>query len=243
MSEPILVTRALTKKYGGAAAVEGVDLYIEKGQIYGLLGRNGAGKTTIIRMLTAQTVPTSGEIELFGETGEKGISAARARVGAMVEIPSFYPYLTARENLRIYTTLLGLPEKNIDEALKIVRLDRPDGKRLSAYSLGMKQRFGIASAMLGFPKLLILDEPTNGLDPSGIQEMRELIRSLPERCGMTVIISSHILSEIDRIVDDIGIIANGELRYQGELERLHEIDEGKTLEEIFLDMTGKDLSL
>ena len=107
----------------------------------------------------------------------------------------------------------------------------------------MKQRFGIASAMLGFPKLLILDEPTNGLDPSGIQEMRELIQSLPERCGMTVIISSHILSEIDRIVDDIGIIANGELRYQGELERLHEIDEGKTLEEIFLDMTGKDLSL
>lgn len=124
MSEPILVTRALTKKYGGAAAVEGVDLYIEKGQIYGLVGRNGAGKTTIIRMLTAQTVPTSGEIELFGETGEKGISAARARVGAMVEIPSFYPYLTARENLEYYRRQRGIPgEACVDRALEQVGVD------------------------------------------------------------------------------------------------------------------------
>ena len=127
--------------------------------------------------------------------------------------------------------------------LKIVRLDRQEGKKTAAYSLGMKQRLGLASALLSFPKLLILDEPTNGLDPAGIQEMRELIRSLPGEYGMTVIVSSHLLSEIDQIVDDIGIIANGRMKYQGALGRLHEMGPGKSLEDIFLELTGKDMSL
>ena len=221
----------------------GLSFTVDAGEWVQVTGGNGAGKTTLLRLLTGLARPDGGEVYWQGEPLRRVRDSFHRSLLWIGHQPGIKTRLTARENLRIYTTLLGLPEKNIDEALKIVRLDRQEGKRLSAYSLGMKQRFGIASAMLGFPKLLILDEPTNGLDPSGIQEMRELIRSLPERCGMTVIISSHILSEIDRIVDDIGIIANGELRYQGELERLHEIDEGKTLEEIFLDMTGKDLSL
>ena len=149
----------------------------------------------------------------------------------------------AKENLKIYTTILDLSQKNIDEVLKIVRLDGQHNKKVSAYSLGMKQRLGIASALLSFPKLLILDEPTNGLDPAGIQEMRELIRSLPQKYGMTVIVSSHLLSEIDQIVNDIGIIANGKMMFQGTLNNLHQKDTNKTLEEIFLDLTGKETSL
>ncbi len=136
-----------------------------------------------------------------------------------------------------------MPDENIEEVLRIVSLDRQGKKKVSAYSLGMKQRLGLAAALLNFPKLLILDEPTNGLDPAGIQEMRELIRSLPEKYGMTVIISSHLLSEIDQIVDDIGIIANGKLKYQGSLNRLHEQDETKNLEEIFLSLTMDEVSL
>ena len=158
-------------------------------------------------------------------------------------MPSYYGHLTAKENLKIYTTILDLSQKNIDEVLKIVRLDGQHNKKVSAYSLGMKQRLGIASALLSFPKLLILDEPTNGLDPAGIQEMRELIRSLPQKYGMTVIVSSHLLSEIDQIVNDIGIIANGKMMFQGTLNNLHQKDTNKTLEEIFLDLTGKETSL
>ena len=136
-----------------------------------------------------------------------------------------------------------MPDSNIDEVLKIVRLDRQGNKKTSQFSLGMKQRLGLASALLAFPKLLILDEPTNGLDPSGIQEMRELVKSLPKKYGMTVIVSSHLLSEIDQLADDIGIIANGTMRYQGALSNLHETDKNKSLEQIFLDLTGKDISL
>ena len=136
-----------------------------------------------------------------------------------------------------------MPDSNIDEVLKIVRLDRQGNKKTSQFSLGMKQRLGLASALLAFPKLLILDEPTNGLDPSGIQEMRELVKSLPKKYGMTVIVSSHLLSEIDQLADDIGIIANGKMRYQGALSNLHETDKNKSLEQIFLDLTGKDISL
>ncbi len=158
-------------------------------------------------------------------------------------MPSYYGHLTAKENLKIYTTILDLSQKNIDEVLKIVRLDGQHNKKVSAYSLGMKQRLGLASALLSFPKLLILDEPTNGLDPAGIQEMRELIRSLPQKYGMTVIVSSHLLSEIDQIVNDIGIIANGKMMFQGTLNNLHQKDTNKTLEEIFLDLTGKETSL
>lgn len=165
------------------------------------------------------------------------------QTGSLIESPSYYGHLTGRENLEILQGLLRVPKENVEEVLRIVRLQNQGKKKVSAYSLGMKQRLGLAAALLNFPKLLILDEPTNGLDPAGIQEMRELIRSLPEKYGMTVIISSHLLSEIDQIVDDIGIIANGKLKYQGSLSRLHEEDETKTLEEIFLAMTMKEVSL
>ena len=185
-----------------------------------------------------------GEIDIFGKrVNSKNRIEILRDVGSLIETPSYYGHLTARENLKIISALLDVPDSNIDEVLKIVRLDRQHRKRVSQFSLGMKQRLGLASALLSFPRLLILDEPTNGLDPAGIQEMRELIRSFPERYGITVIISSHLLSEIDQIVDDIGIIANGKMMYQGALGLLHETDNSKTLEQIFLDLTGKEQSL
>lgn len=164
--DQIAATYGLTKRYKDFCAVSQLDMTVREGRIYGFLGPNGAGKSTTLKMLLGLVQPSAGSIELMGKpmNGRNRIELLRS-TGSLIESPSFYGHLTARENLRIYTTLLGLPEKNIDEALKIVRLDRQEGKRLSAYSLGMKQRFGIASAMLGFPKLLILDEPTNGLDP------------------------------------------------------------------------------
>lgn len=240
----IIKTNGLSKKYGEFYSVKNLDMRVREGTIYGFLGPNGAGKSTTLKMLLGLVRPTNGSIDIFGKRfTEKNRIDILKNIGSLIESPSYYGHLTARENLKIYSTILDLPKSNIDEVLKIVRLDRQQNKRTSAYSLGMKQRLGLASALLSFPKLLILDEPTNGLDPAGIQEMRELIRSLPQKYGMTVIVSSHLLSEIDQIVDDIGIIANGKMMFQGELESLHEKDKSKTLEEIFLDLTGKDLSL
>lgn len=240
----IIRTDGLTKKYGDFYSVKNLDMSVRENTIYGFLGPNGAGKSTTLKMLLGLAHPTKGEIEIFGKRfTEKSRLSILKEVGSLIESPSYYGHLTARENLKIYSTILNLPDKNIDEVLRIVRLDRQAGKKTSQYSLGMKQRLGLASALLSFPKLLILDEPTNGLDPAGIQEMRELIRSLPQKYGMTVIVSSHLLSEVDRIVDDIGIIANGKMMYQGALDKLHEMDNSKSLEEIFLDLTGKDLSL
>ena len=222
MANEILVTRGLTKRYGNHLAVDHVELSIQKGQIYGLVGRNGAGKTTIIRMVTAQTVPTEGEVSLFGASGERELSKMRARTGAMVETPSFYPYLTARQNLEYYRIQRGIPGRRVvDEVLEEVDLAGTGKKTFKNFSLGMKQRLGLAAALLGFPRLLILDEPTNGLDPAGSQEMRELIRSLPGRFGMTVVVSSHLLSEIDQMADHVGIIREGRLVFQDTLSALH----------------------
>ena len=244
MMNEIVTTSALTKRYKGFAAVEELNMSVREGRIYGFIGPSGAGKSTTLKMMLGLVHPTAGEIELFGKRlTEKNRVALLRGVGSLIESPAYYGHLTARENLRVYAEILALPEKNIDEVLKIVRLDRQEGKRTSAFSLGMKQRLGLASALLGFPKLLILDEPTNGLDPSGIQEMRELIRSLPERCGMTVIVSSHLLSEVERIADDVGIIAHGRMKYQGELARLEQTAHGESLEDIFLGMTGSEESL
>lgn len=244
MMNEIVTTSALTKRYKGFAAVEELNMSVREGRIYGFIGPNGAGKSTTLKMLLGLVHPTAGEIELFGKRlTEKNRVALLRGVGSLIESPAYYGHLTARENLRVYAEILALPEKNIDEVLKIVRLDRQEGKRTSAFSLGMKQRLGLASALLGFPKLLILDEPTNGLDPSGIQEMRELIRSLPEHYGMTVIVSSHLLSEVERIADDVGIIAHGRMKYQGELARLEQTAHGESLEDIFLGMTGSEESL
>lgn len=240
----IVKTNSLTKKYGDNLAINNLNMIVNEGKIYGFLGPNGAGKSTTLKMLLGLVHPTKGEIDIFDKrfTSKNRIEILK-EVGSLIETPSYYGHLTAKENLKIFSSILDVPDSNIDEVLKIVRLDKQQSKKTSAFSLGMKQRLGLASALLSFPKLLILDEPTNGLDPAGIQEMRELIRSLPQKYGMTVIVSSHLLSEIDRLAEDIGIIANGKMMYQGPLNMLHETDPSKSLEEIFLDLTGKENSL
>ncbi len=240
----IVKTNNLTKSYGDNCVVSGLEMIVREGSIYGFLGANGAGKSTTLKMLLGLVRPTLGEINIFGKNfnSQNRIDILK-NVGSLIESPSYYGHLTARENLRIYSIMLGIPDKNIDEVLKTVRLNNQSNKKISSYSLGMKQRLGLASALLAFPKLLILDEPTNGLDPAGIQEMRELIRSLYKKYGMTVIVSSHLLSEVDLLAEDIGIISKGKMMYQGELNKLHEKDSSKTLEEIFLDLTGKGDSL
>ncbi len=240
----IVKTNGLSKRYKDVLSVNSLDMNVKEGHIYGFLGPNGAGKSTTLKMLLDLVKPTAGEIDIFGKRlNSKTRIEILANIGSLIESPSYYGHLTAAENLRILQILLDVSPSNINEVLHIVRLDRQHSKRVSSYSLGMKQRLGLAGALLSFPKLLILDEPTNGLDPAGIQEMRELIRSLPEKYGMTVIVSSHLLSEIDQMADDIGIIANGKMMYQGPLNLLHETDNTKNLEEIFLNLTGKESSL
>ncbi len=240
----IVITNRLTKRYKENLSVNNLDMRVKEGRIYGFLGPNGAGKSTTLKMLLDLVRPTAGEIDIFGKRLNSNMRIDILRnIGSLIESPSYYGHLTGEENLKILQILMDVPKKNIDEVLRIVRLDRQRGKKVSAYSLGMKQRLGLAGALLSFPKLLILDEPTNGLDPAGIQEMRELICSLPQKYDMTVIVSSHLLSEIDQMAEDIGIIANGKMMYQGPLELLHETDRSKTLEEIFLDLTGKESSL
>lgn len=240
----VIHTYKLTKQYKEKTVVNELDMIVREESIYGFLGPNGAGKSTTLKMLLGLVKPTSGEADILGKklNSQNRLSILK-NIGSLIESPSYYGHLTARENLQIIQTILDLPKKNIDAVLKTVRLDKQEDKKVSQYSLGMKQRLGLASALINMPKLLILDEPTNGLDPSGIQEIRELIRSLPKEYGMTVIVSSHLLSEIDQMVDDVGIIANGKMMYQGRLDRLHMPDEGKSLEEIFLDLTGKEESL
>lgn len=240
----IVKTESLTKVYGEQTCVSDVNMSVKETRIYGFLGPNGAGKSTTLKMLLGLVTPTRGTIDIFGKRvkAKNRIEILRD-IGSLIESPSYYGHLTAKENLKIISTLLDVPESNVDKVLEIVRLDKQHNKRTSKFSLGMKQRLGLASALLSFPKLLILDEPTNGLDPAGIQEMRELIKSLPKQYGMTVIVSSHLLSEIDQLAQDIGIIANGRLMYQGELNKLHATDTSKSLEEIFLDLTGKEQSL
>lgn len=240
----IVKTDNLTKIYGDQCCVDHLNMQIRENRIYGFLGPNGAGKSTTLKMLLGLVTPTKGEIEIFGERlRSKNRMDILKQIGSLIESPSYYGHLTARENLKILAMLSGVPEANIGKVLKIVRLDKQQNKKAAKFSLGMKQRLGLASALLSFPRLLILDEPTNGLDPAGIQEMRELIKSLPEQYGMTVIVSSHLLSEIDQMAEDIGIIANGKLMVQGDLSRLHRDNDTQSLEEIFLRLTGKEQSL
>lgn len=218
----IIETHDLCKQYGNALRVAHLDLDVPEGSVYGFLGPNGAGKSTTLKMILGLVRPTAGDIRVLGKKMDGGSRLAVLRqVGSLIESPSYYGHLTGEENLRIVQTLRGVPEKNIREVLQIVRLDGQRGKRVAHYSLGMKQRLGLAAALLGYPKLLILDEPTNGLDPAGIQEMRELTCSLPERFGMTVVVSSHLLSEIDQMADHVAIIREGELVFQDTLEALH----------------------
>ncbi len=203
----IIETHDLCKQYGNALRVAHLDLDVPEGSVYGFLGPNGAGKSTTLKMILGLVRPTAGSIRVLGKSMDsKNRLAVLRQVGSLIESPSYYGHLTGEENLRIVQTLRGVPEKNIREVLQIVRLDGQRGKKVAHYSLGMKQRLGLAAALLGYPKLLILDEPTNGLDPAGIQEMRELICELPERFGMTVVVSSHLLSEIDQMADHVAII-------------------------------------
>ena len=218
----VVETRGLCKQYGPALRVNHLDLTVPEGAVYGFLGPNGAGKSTTLKLLLGLARPTAGEIAVFGRPmGPRTRMETLSQVGSLIESPSYYGHLTGAENLHIVQTLRGAPERDIGEVLRIVRLDGQKGKRTAHYSLGMKQRLGLAAALLGYPKLLILDEPTNGLDPAGIQEMRELICSLPERFGMTVVVSSHLLSEIDQMADHVAIIREGELVFQDTLEALH----------------------
>lgn len=218
----IIETRNLCKRYGTAMRVANLDLRVPEGSVYGFLGPNGAGKSTTLKMLLGLVRPTQGQIQLFGRPMDRHSRVPiLSQVGSLIESPSYYGHLTGEENLRILQTLRGLPAENIRQVLQIVRLEGQGKKKTTHYSLGMKQRLGIAGALLGFPRLLILDEPTNGLDPAGIQEMRELIRSLPERFGMTVVVSSHLLGEIDQMADTVGIIRAGELVFQDSLTVLH----------------------
>ncbi|MFQ6860565.1 MAG: lantibiotic protection ABC transporter ATP-binding protein [Beduini sp.] len=211
MKDLILETRNLTKCYGQQQAVSDISLQIERNSIYGLLGPNGAGKSTTLKMLVGLLNPTSGQILFDGEPWKREYLS---EIGSLIEAPALYGNLTAEENLMVYTKLLAIPQTRILEVLDIVDLKDTGKKRASQFSMGMKQRLGIAIALLNNPKLLILDEPTNGLDPFGIQELRELISSFPKK-GITVILSSHILSEVAQVVDEIGIISCGKLLFQG----------------------------
>ncbi len=218
----IIETDNLCKQYGAALRVAHLDMRVPEGSVYGFLGPNGAGKSTTLKMLLGLVRPTEGSIRMLGKSMDRTNRLAILRqVGSLIESPSYYGHLTGEENLRVVQTLRDVPEKDIREVLEIVRLDDQRGKKVAHYSLGMKQRLGLAAALLGYPKLLILDEPTNGLDPAGIQEMRELICSLPERFGMTVVVSSHLLSEIDQMANHVAIIREGELVFQDSLSALH----------------------
>lgn len=219
----ILATRQLTKKYGDITAVENINLNVRKGRIYGLLGRNGAGKTTIMKMVLGLISISSGEIEIFGKQLKGNEKDIYTRIGSIIETPGFYSYLTGTENLEIFSRLRGTIKKNaVKGALEIVGLPYKDKKPFSSYSLGMKQRLGIANAILNDSEILILDEPTNGLDPVGIVEIRKFLQSLCHEQGKTIIISSHILSEISLLADDIGILHDGHLLKEISMNELEE---------------------
>lgn len=222
MSDYIIETSNLTKKFGKFLAVDQVNLLVPKGGIYGFLGPNGAGKSTTIRMLLGLIKETKGEVKVFNKSIKDDRITILSRIGSMVETPSYYGHLTAYENLEVTRKILGAEKKEIERVLEIVKLTEVRNKAVKKFSLGMKQRLGIAQALLGKPELLILDEPTNGLDPSGIIEIRELIKSLPKDYGITILISSHILSEIELMATHVGIINKGRLLFQGSMNDLRE---------------------
>ncbi|WP_102273552.1 ABC transporter ATP-binding protein [Cytobacillus massiliigabonensis] len=227
MSEFIIETNQLTKKFSKRYAVENIDLKIKKGEIYGFLGPNGAGKTTTIRMLLGLAKPTKGSIHIFGKDMKNEKLNVLRRVGSLVEYPSYYGHLNAYENLEAIRILLDVPKSRINEVLSIVRLSNEAKRPVKGFSLGMKQRLGIAAALLGNPELLILDEPTNGLDPSGILEIRELIKSMPKEHGMTILVSSHLLSEMEQMATQVGIISKGKMIFQDSIETLRQRAQSK----------------
>lgn len=234
MARCVLETRGLSKRFGrgGSAqtAVDHVSLHVEEGKVYGLLGPNGAGKSTTLKMVTGVLHPSEGQMLFEGRPWRRD---DLYRIGSLVEQPPLYQNLTARENLCVRTTLLGLPEERIDEVLGAVGLTDTGTKRAGRFSMGMRQRLGIALALLVHPRLLILDEPTNGLDPIGIEDLRGLIRSFPKQ-GITVLLSSHILSEVQHTADAVGIIVGGRLAYEDALHK------GEDLEALFMNVCRKE---
>ena len=221
MNDYIIETHDMTKKYGNQDSVSHLNIHVRKGRIYGLLGRNGAGKTTTMKMLLGLAAPTSGEVKIFGKPFQDNERKILPRIGCLIESPGFYPNLTGTENLKIFAALRGLKNpKYIKNALELVNLPYRDKKLFSQYSLGMKQRLAIALAVMHNPELLILDEPINGLDPIGIAEVRDFIRELCDAGGKTILISSHILSEISLLADDVGIIDHGKLLEEESLKEL-----------------------
>lgn len=223
MNEYVIETRNLTKQYGVQKSVSDLNIHVKRGRIYGLLGRNGAGKTTTMKMLLGLIKPTSGTVEIFGKSMTGNEKKILPRIGCLIESPGFYPNLTGTENLKIFARLRGIPAKNaIKSALEVVGLPYNDKKLFSQYSLGMKQRLAIALAIMHDPELLILDEPINGLDPIGIAEVRDFIRELCDVRGKTILISSHILSEISLLADDIGIIDHGVLLEEESIAELEQ---------------------
>jgi len=243
--ENIITTEGLTKRYKDFTSVSNVSLHIRKGSIYGFLGPNGAGKSTTMKMLLGLTAPTKGTFSIEGKHFPEDRTAILKEIGSFIEAPSFYANLTGRENLDVIRRILGLPQSTVEETLDLVSLSEFGDRLAKKYSLGMKQRLGLAGALLGRPPILILDEPTNGLDPSGIHEIRNLIKSLPKRYECTVLISSHMLSEIQLMADDIGILNHGRLLFEGSMDELQQnaMQSGfadDNLEDMFLSMVEKD---
>ena len=246
MKEIIAEAGSLTKRYGRITALNNVNLRVRRGEILGLVGDNGSGKSTFLKLLAGQIFPTEGEVRLFGAGTERELARQRRRVGTMIETPGFYPQLTVERNLEYYRIQKGIPGKeqvrNILRQIGLYERRKTYGKQLS---LGMKQRLGLAGALLGRPPILILDEPTNGLDPSGIHEIRNLVKSLPDLYDCTILISSHMLSEIELIADDIGILNHGRLLFEGSLDELRQSAlragfAADNLEDMFLSMVEKD---
>ncbi|MEI5908503.1 ABC transporter ATP-binding protein [Bacillus spongiae] len=227
--EYVVQTKNLSKRFGKENAVIGLDMNIRKGDIYGFLGPNGAGKTTTIRMLLGLMKPTSGSITIFQKDLKKERIEILRKVGSLVENPSYYPHLTAYENLEALRKILGVPKTQIYDVLDIVRLTEVANKKVNGFSLGMKQRLGIAASLLNNPDLLILDEPTNGLDPSGIIEIRNLIKRLQSEFGITVIISSHLLTEIEQMATTVGIVTKGKMIFQDSIEAMNRYAQQKIL--------------
>ena len=241
----MITTEHLTKKYKNFVSVNQVSLHIRKGSIYGFLGPNGAGKSTTMKMLLGLTAPTKGSFSIDGKHFPEDRMDILKEIGSFIEAPSFYANLTGRENLDVIRRILGLPKESVEDALQLVGLAEFGDRLAKKYSLGMKQRLGLAGALLGRPPILILDEPTNGLDPSGIHEIRELVKSLPGLYDCTILISSHMLSEIELMADDIGILNHGRLLFEGSLDELRQtaVKTGfaaNNLEDVFLSMVDQD---
>ena len=225
--QTVIETKALCKQYGPHTAVDHVELHVPQGCVYGFIGPNGAGKSTTMKMLLGLIHPTAGRVRLLGqELTEKSRLTLLRQTGSLIESPAGYLHLTAQENLEIVADLKGVSHKDIGRVLDIVHLTQDRSRQVGQYSLGMKQRLGIAMALLGSPKLLILDEPTNGLDPAGIQEMRALIQNMPAATGATVLISSHLLGEMEQMVEQVGIIDHGHILFEGPLTELQRHSRG-----------------